>query len=242
MYGERDYAIGSARAGAWSDSAAQQTFITKVYGWMAFGLIITAIIAIFVGLDPTRFNEIFRGHRGLLLVLVFAQFGIAMGLSWCMNYLNAVVATLLFVLYAAITGLFFSVYFMVYTQASLGATFFVTAGTFGAMSVYGMVTKRDLTSLGGFLFMGLLGLCIASIVNYFFASSMLYWITTYAGVLIFVLFTAYDTQKMKYMYLAGPDGSPAAQKAAIFAAFQLYLDFVILFQYLLRILGNRRSN
>ncbi len=158
-----------------------------------------------------------------------------------MNRINALAATLLFVLYAAITGLFFSVYFVVFTQASLAAAFFVTAGTFGATSVYGLATKRDLTSLGGFLFMGLIGLIIASIVNFFLASSMLYWVTTYAGVLIFTGFTAYDTQKMKYMYMAGPDGSAVAQKAAIFAAFELYLDFVILFQYILRLIGSRRD-
>ena len=225
-----------------AESLAQRNFITKVYGWMAVGLVLTAIVAEVVAQNASAAQAVLHGGsiRAVLLVLVLAQFGVAIGLSWCLNWINALTATLLFALYAAITGVFFSAYILIFTAESLASTFAVTAGTFGIMSVYGYFTKRDLTTIGSLCLMALFGLIIASIVNFFLQSTAFYWIATYAGILIFVGLTAYDTQKMKYMYLAGADGSEAQQKAAILAAFTLYLDFVILFQQLIRILGRRR--
>lgn len=221
------------------DVAAQQAFVVKVYGWMTAGLMITAIIAkliaynvdhgAFAGVDPR-----------LMIVLILVQLGIALGMRWCLDKVPALVITALFVLYAAITGVFFSIYFLLFTEASIASTFVVCSATFGSMSLYGYFTKRDLTSLGQLCLMAIFGLIIASIVNIFMASTMLYWASTYIGILLFVGLTAYDTQKMKYMYLAGPAGSAQQQKAAILAAFELYLDFVILFQYLIRLLGKRR--
>ncbi len=225
-----------------ADALAQRNFITKVYGWMSFGLILTAIVAEVVAMNAPAIAGALRGGSlsTVLIVLMVTQFGIAVGLSWCLKYNNALTATFLFSLYSAITGVFFSAYILLFTGESLASTFVVTAGTFGAMSLFGYFTKRDLTSLGSLCIMALFGLILGSIVNLFMQSTMFYWISTYVGILIFVGLTAYDTQKMKYMYMVGPDGSEEHQKAAIMAAFALYLDFVILFQYLIRILGRRR--
>jgi FtsH-binding integral membrane protein len=225
-----------------ADVVAQRNFITKVYGWMSFGLILTAIVAEMMYMNAATIGSVLHGGsiRGVILVLVLAQFGVVIGLRWCLNYINALVATLLFCLYAGITGIFFSAYLFLYTPASLASSLAVTAGTFGIMSFYGFFTKRDLTSIGSFCMMALVGLILGSIVNFFMQSTGMYWFLTYAAILIFVALTAYDTQKMKYMYMAGADGSEAHQKAAIIAAFTLYLDFVILFQNIVRILGRRR--
>jgi uncharacterized protein len=238
--GQLDYMNPSQAYNA--DAIAQRNFITKVYGWMAFGLILTAIVAEMVYMNAATIGSVLHGGpiRSVLLVLVLAQFGVALGLRWCLNYINALVATLLFCLYAGITGIFFSAYLMLYTTGSLASALVVTAGTFGIMSVYGFFTKRDLTSLGSLCLMAIFGLILGSIVNFFMQSTGFYWFLTYATILIFVGLTAYDTQKMKYMYMVGPDGSDAHQKAAILAAFELYLDFVILFQYILRLVGRRR--
>jgi FtsH-binding integral membrane protein len=147
---------------------------------------------------------------------------------------------MVFVGYSALTGLTLSVIFLVYTAESLATTFFVTAGTFGLMSAYGYVTKRDLTGLGSFLMMGLIGMVLASVVNMFFNNSTVYWITTYIGILIFVGLTAYDTQKIKQMSALGLEGGEMEQKGAIMGALRLYLDFINLFLLLLRLMGNRK--
>lgn len=221
------------------DVAAQQAFIVKVYGWMTAGLMITAIVA--KGVAMTIHHGMFAGFNPrLLIVLLLAQLGIAIAMRWCLDKVHAMVITALYVLYAVITGVAFSIYFLIFTEASLTSTFSVCAATFGGMSLYGLITKSDLTNIGSFCLMAVWGLILASLVNLFMGSETLYWITTYVGILIFVGLTAYDTQKMKYMYLAGAAGEGALHKAAIMAAFELYLDFVILFQYLLRLLGRRR--
>ena len=149
-------------------------------------------------------------------------------------------ATGVFLLYAGLTGITFSTLFVVYTAASITATFMVTAGTFGAMSIYGYTTKKDLTSWGSFLFMGLIGIIIASVVNIFMESQMMHMIITYAGVLIFVGLTAYDTQKIKEMNIIGNEGTDEDTKEAIRGALTLYLDFINLFLMLLRLMGDRR--
>jgi hypothetical protein len=145
-----------------------------------------------------------------------------------------------FVLYATLTGITFSAIFLMYTESSIASTFLVTAGTFAAMSFYGYTTKKDLTSWGSFLFMGLMGIIIASVVNMFLQSSAMYWVITYAGVLIFVGLTAYDTQKIKEMNILGNEGTEEDTKEAIRGALSLYLDFINLFLMLLRIMGTRR--
>ena len=146
----------------------------------------------------------------------------------------------LFYVYAILNGLTLSVVFLIYTKGSIATTFFVTAGTFAGMSAYGYITKRDLTSVGNFMMMGLFGLIIASVVNMFMRSEMIYWVTTYAGILIFVGLTAYDTQKIKELNVIGNAGTDEDHKEAIHGALILYLDFINLFLYLLRLLGRRR--
>ena len=156
---------------------------------------------------------------------------------------SATTATLLFLAYSALNGVTFAAVFLLYTQSSIVSAFLVTAGTFAAMSMYGYATKRDLTGFGSFLFMGLIGLVIASLVNMFLHNEMIYWITSYLGVFIFVGLTAYDTQKLKTMAISQPAGLDAAvvRKGAIIGALTLYLDFILMFQYLLMIFGGNRD-
>ena len=154
--------------------------------------------------------------------------------------MSASLATGVFILYAGLNGLTFSLIFVMYTASSITSAFLVTAGTFAAMSVYGYTTKKDLTSLGSFLFMGLIGVIIASLVNMFMQSEMIYWVTTYAGVLIFIGLTAYDTQKIKELNILGNEGTEEDHKEAISGALVLYLDFINLFLMILRIMGDRR--
>jgi len=161
-------------------------------------------------------------------------------ISAAINRMSSATATLLFVLYSALNGVTFAAIFMIYTRSSIASTFLVTAGTFGAMSLYGYVTKKDLTGFGSFLFMGLIGIVIASVVNIFLQSEMIYWVTTYIGVFVFVGLTAYDTQKIKKIGEAGFANGEDQQKAAILGALRLYLDFINLFLMLLRIMGGRR--
>jgi FtsH-binding integral membrane protein len=176
---------------------------------------------------------IFWGLLIMELVLVW-------GLSAAINKLPAVLATLIFLFYAALNGVTFSVIFLVYQLGSIAYTFFITAAMFGAMSVFGYVTKIDLTKVGGFLMMGLVGLIIASVVNIFVASSTLDWLISYIGVFIFVGLTAYDTQKIKNMSMNVESASEEGNKASIMGALALYLDFINLFLLLLRIMGRRR--
>jgi hypothetical protein len=154
--------------------------------------------------------------------------------------MSATTAVAAFILYSVITGFVLSMIFLVFTAASIASTFFVTAGTFAFMSILGYYTKTDLTSVGRILMMALVGLILASIVNFFMESSTLYWITTYAGVLIFTGLIAYDTQKIKNMNIIGNEGTDEDKKEAILGALTLYLDFINLFLFLLRILGNRK--
>jgi uncharacterized protein len=189
--------------------------------------------------SPALLSIIF-GTRWMFFGLIILEL-VAVGILVSMiNKMSATVATVVFILYAIVNGLTMSCIFVVYTEASIASTFFVTAGTFGVMSIYGYTTKTDLTKWGNLLFMGLIGLVIASLVNFFWQNEMLYWITTYAGVLIFVGLTAYDTQKIKRMNIIGNEGSDEDHKEAIMGALTLYLDFINLFLFLLRIFGRRR--
>jgi len=217
---------------------AERAFVTKVFGWMTAGLMITAVIATYVAGNPALVERIFRS--GVFVALIIAELGLVLILSAAINKLSAPAASAMFIIYSALNGLTLSVIFLVYTTASLTSTFFITSGTFGAMFLYGWTTKRDLTGLGSLCFMALIGLILASIVNLFMASSGLYWLVTYAGVAIFVGLTAYDGQKIRLMGRAlGAEGE-VARKAAVLGALALYLDFVNLFLLLLRIFGRRR--
>ncbi len=228
-----------ATLGTGTMESVQQRFVTKVYGWMCAALLTTALVAYYVVADPNVLRAVL-GSQPIFFGLIIAELGLVLVLSWAINRLSVTAATALFFLYAALTGATLSVVFVVYTRESLTTAFLVTAGTFGAMSFYGLVTRRDLTSLGNLLFMGLIGIIIASVVNMFFASTLLYTITSYVGVLVFVGLTAYDTQKMKQMATSLEEGSDTARKGAIMGALALYLDFINLFLMLLRIFGKRR--
>ncbi|MDA8595758.1 Bax inhibitor-1/YccA family protein [Flavobacteriaceae bacterium] len=212
----------------------QKAFMQKVYTWMVGALTITGSIAYVISSKTGLIESIYP----YFTLLVIAQLGVVIFLSARINKMTSSTAFILFTLYSVLNGVTFSVIFEVYTASSIASTFFVTAGTFAAMSMYGWFTKKDLTSMGSFLYMALIGLIIASVVNMFFASSVMYWVITYAGVLIFVGLTAYDTQKIKKMSVEFHDNE-SHNKGAVIGALTLYLDFINLFLYLLRILGNR---
>jgi FtsH-binding integral membrane protein len=218
--------------------AEQQQFMTKVYGWMSFALAVTGIIAYLTATSPALLQMIF-GIPYMFMGLLIGEIALVIGLTWAINKINAAMATFLFVVYSIVNGLTLSVIFLVYTQASISTAFFATALTFGTMSAYGYFTKKDLSSWGNLLFMALIGLVISSIVNLFLKNEIMYWIITYAGILIFVGLTAYDTQKIKRMHVAGMD-SETAGKGAILGALTLYLDFINLFLMILRLLGRRK--
>ena len=217
-------------------------FVRSVYNWMAVGLAVTGGVALYVSNSPSMVNLIF-GNRILFFGLVLAELGLVFYISGMINRLNAGTATSLFVLYSALNGATLSFIFLVYTRASIVSTFFVCAGTFLACSLYGWTTKKDLTSLGGFFFMGLVGIIIASLVNMFLRSSAMSMMISYIGVFVFVGLTAYDTQKIKHMALSQPAGLEDAviRKGAILGALSLYLDFINLFLMMLRIFGQGRD-
>ncbi|MBS1537879.1 MAG: Bax inhibitor-1/YccA family protein [Bacteroidetes bacterium] len=217
----------------------QANFINNVYSWMTGALLLTGLIALWVSSTPEVIEFIF-GNRIVFYGLLIAEFG-------CVSYLVSVIgkissntAIAVFLGYAALNGLTLASIFYVFTSESISTTFFVTAGTFGVMSAYGYFTKSDLTTFRNLAFMGLIGLIIASVVNYFFQNEMLYWLTTYAGILIFVGLTAYDTQKIKEMNIIGNQYTEEDSKEAILGALTLYLDFINLFLFLLRIFGRRK--
>ena len=213
--------------------------MVRVYNWMTAGLGITGFMAFYISNSPAMMNIIF-GNPIMPIALIITQIGLVFWLATRVMQMSASKATGVFMLYAGLTGITFSAIFMAYTTASIFSTFLVTAGTFGAMSLYGYTTKKDLTSWGSFLFMGLIGIIIASLVNMFMQSSMMHMIITYAGVLIFVGLTAYDTQKIKEMNILGNEGTEEDTKEAIRGALTLYLDFINLFLMLLRLMGDRR--
>ncbi|HRI79040.1 MAG TPA: Bax inhibitor-1/YccA family protein [Cyclobacteriaceae bacterium] len=219
--------------------AETQRFMTKVYGWMSFALVITGFIAMYTASSPYLINLVF-GSTWTFIGIILVEFIMVASLAGWISRMSANTATLMFIAYSALNGLTFAGIFLVYTSESIASTFFITAGTFGVMSFYGYTTKSDLTQWKNILFMGLIGLILASVVNMFLQSSFLYWVTTYIGVLIFVGLTAYDTQKIKNMNIIGNEGTDEDKKEAIMGALTLYLDFINLFLYLLRIFGKRK--
>ncbi len=207
----------------------------RVYLKMTLGLLITAFAALFCA--NHGFVEYMMYHSWTMWVLIIAEFGLVLGISGAINKMSGTVATMLFYLFAVVNGLMLSSIFVVYSLTAITKTFFITAGTFGAMSVYGYFTSQDLSKIGSYLFMALIGLIIASLVNLFLHSSTLDWIVSIAGVLIFIGLTAWDTQQIKAMAQAAPQSS--VSRLATLGALSLYLDFINLFLYLLRIFGNR---
>jgi len=228
----------SSYVGSSTDALRRQGVMNQVYAWMMAGLLVTGAVAMFVASSPALVGAIF-GNSLIFFGLIIAQLALVWILSANVGRMAPAVATSMFLGYSALNGLTFAAIFLVYTSASIASTFFVTAGMFGAMSAFGYFTKRDLSNMGGYLFMALIGLILASVVNIFLANSVLYWIITYVGVLIFVALTAYDTQKIKRM-IAEVRDELGARRVAIYGALTLYLDFINLFLFLLRILGNRR--
>jgi FtsH-binding integral membrane protein len=213
----------------------QNALIRQVYAWMGAGLAITAFMALVTLSSPVILKAI-TGNRLVFYGLIIGELALVFTLSGAINRLSATTATLLFVAYSALNGVTLSIVVLVYTANSIASTFVITAGMFGAMSVYGYMTKRDLTSWGSFLFMGLIGVVIASVVNIFVGSSSVSWVISGIGVIVFTGLTAYDTWKIKEIAARGTEG----RKPAILGALTLYLDFINLFLMLLRFTGNRR--
>ncbi len=213
----------------------QNALIRQVYAWMGAGLAITAFMALVTLSSPAVLNAVL-GNKIVFYGLMIGELALVFTLSGAINKLSAAAATLIFIAYSALNGITLSVVFMAYTANSITSTFAITAGMFGAMSIYGSITKRDLTSWGSFLFMGLIGIVIASVVNIFVGSSAVSWVVSGIGVLVFTGLTAYDTWKIKEMAAQGIEG----RKPAILGALTLYLDFINLFLMLLRFTGSRR--
>ena len=217
---------------------ATRKFLLNVYNWMAMGLALTGVIA--YGTANSSFVDVIMSNPMIYFGLFIAQLAVVMGLTFAINKIPSGVAIGAFFLYAALTGLTFSVLFLVYTGGSIASTFFICAGMFAAVSVFGYVTKMDLSKLGTYLFMALIGLIIASVVNIFLNSNTLNWIISYVGVIIFVGLTAYDTQKIKKMSQTTDFDSEQGKKGAVMGALTLYLDFINMFLFMLRILGDRK--
>jgi len=221
-------------------SLAFPALMRKVYVWMALALAITGFTAYGVSTSPAILQSIVT-NRLLFWGLIIGELGLVMWISAGINRLSLTTATLLFVLYSVINGATMSFIFLMYTMTSVASVFFITAGTFAVMVFIGYTTKKDLTSLGRLALMALIGIIIATLVNVFLTKSGTFdLILSYLGVAVFVGLTAYDSQKIKHMLMTQEDGGEQAQKIALLGALSLYLDFINLFLYLLRIFGDRK--
>ena len=240
MKQENWYDVDSLRNKDYAMSTAFPALMRKVFVWMTLALAITGLTAYGVATSPTILSLKFSS-KVTFFGLIIAEFALVFAISGAINRLSLSTATLLFILYSVVNGATLSTIFFAFSVATIGKVFFITAGTFGAMALVGYTTKTDLTSMGKLLFMALLGIIIASVVNMFVASSGLDLILSYVGVLVFVGLTAYDTQKIKQMCQSAPDAGESTQKLALIGALSLYLDFINLFLYLLRIFGNNRD-
>lgn len=214
------------------------TFLRAVYGWMCAGLAITAVTAMLVASSPALVTTL-AGNRLFFWVLVIAQLGLVFALSARVQTLAPSTAAFMFIVYSALTGVTFSFILLAFTGESIATTFLVTAGMFGALAAYGTVAKRSLQGMGQFLFMGVIGVVLASLVNIFVRSDGLQFVISFIGVIVFTGLTAYDAQRLKAMALAMPSGKSGSY--AIVGALALYLDFINLFMFLLRFTGNRRD-
>ena len=232
----KEYASANERQ--WSVSEAFPVLMRKVYLWMTMALAITGFTAYGVATSPGILQTIYA-NPAVMWGIIIAELILVVTVSGAINRLSLSVATLLFIVYSVLNGALLSSVFLVYTASSVATVFFITAGTFAAMALIGYTTKTDLSSMGKILLMALIGMIIATIVNFFVKSTGLELIISYIGVLVFVGLTAYDSQKIKQMLLQAPDASEGAQKVALLGALSLYLDFINLFLYLLRIFGRR---
>ncbi len=218
---------------------AERSFIARTFMWMTLGLLTTAVVAFVVASSPTLIKIIYTNPM-LTFGLLIGQVILVLVLSAGINKLAPMVATLIFFAYAALTGLTFSSIFIAYDFGSIASTFVVTAGMFGILTIMGMGTKRDLTGIGTLAFIGLIGVLLMSLVNMFLRSDTLYWLISILGVIIFVVLIARDAQRLKKMATEVTPDSEQAQRASIMGALVLYLDFINLFLFLLRLLGGRR--
>lgn len=217
---------------------ALKSFLPRVYLWMVAALLVTAAVAWTVAQSPTL-TQFFFSNRLITIALFVGQISLVVALSAAISKLSPAVAALLFFGYAALTGIVFSGIFLAFTQTSIASTFVATAGMFGVMSIVGLTTGMDLTKVGNIAFMALIGIIIASLINFFLQSEALYWVISIVGVLIFVVLIARDTQKLKDMALKTDANSEQGQKSSFMGALILYLDFINLFLFLLRIFGRR---
>ena len=222
----------------WEVSNAFPVLMRKVYVWMTLALVITGFTAYGVATSPGILQAIYS-NQILFWGMIIAEFALVIGVSAAINRLSLTTATLMFILYSVINGALMSYIFLAYTASSIATVFFITAGTFGAMAFIGYTMKTDLSSIGKIVMMALIGLVIATLVNLFIKSEGFTLILSYVGVLVFVGLTAYDAQKIKQMLLQASDAGEGAQKVALLGALSLYLDFINLFIYLLRIFGKR---
>lgn len=234
QYGNNSMSVAQVR------QEVSTVFLAKVFNWMAVGLGLTGVTAFVT--SQTVLARVVMGTP-LVFVLMIAVIGLPIYLQVRINKLSASKATGFFVAYSIVMGMFLSSIFLMYTATSIAATFFITSGMFGAMAVYGLVTKRDLSGMGSFMFMGLIGIILASIVNMFLHSSALHWTISVIGVLVFVGLTAYDVQRIKQIGEQGimEQGESAIRKGAIIGALALYLDFINLFLMILRFVGVARD-
>lgn len=223
------YATGAGSTGSVA------TFMNAVYAWMCVGLGVTGVVALMVANSGVRLTG------GMFLILFLAELGLVFVISGMINRLSAAAAMGLFLLYAGLNGVTLSIIFLVYANATIASAFIITAGMFGATSLFGYVTKKDLSALGGILIMALIGIILASVVNMFMHNDTLHWLISYGGVAIFVGLTAYDTQKIKAIANQTQGDVGTANKLAIVGSLVLYLDFINLFLFILRILGDRRK-
>ncbi len=226
--------------GNYASKAAQSTLLRSVYVWMTLALIITGFVSMYVAQSYQLISFIF-GNKLALWGMLIAELAVVFYLSARINSISFTKATVMFIIYSILNGATLASIFLVYTMSSIASTFFVAAGTFGVMALYGYVTKSDLTRIGNICLMALIGLIIATLVSMFWQNSMLQMIITYAGVILFVGLTAYDSQKIKRLLTAdGIEVTEETQKIALLGALTLYLDFINLFLYLLRLLGDRK--
>jgi len=213
-------------------ATANDGVMRGVYAWMSAGLALTALVSLLTVSSPALLHAV-RGNGVLFYVLIFGELGLVFTISGAIDKIGLATASMLFLAYAALNGLTMSTIFVAYTSASIASTFMITSGMFATMSLYGYLTRSDLTSWGSFLFMGLVGVVITSVANIFLKSSLVYWVVSFCGILVFTGLAAYDTQNIKSQGSAGTNG-------AIIGALRLYLDFINMFLIMLRLLGNRR--
>lgn len=221
-------------------SLALPSLMRKVYLWMTLALVITGLTSYEVATSPTILYTIFS-NSWYMWGIIIAELGLVVAISAAINRLSLLTATILFILYSALNGVMCSTVLIAYTMESVATTFFVTAGTFGVMALYGYTTKTDLSSIGKLALMALIGIIIATVVNIFVGSSMMGMIISYIGVVVFVGLTAYDVQRIRTMLAQFEYADESAQKVALIGALSLYLDFINLFLYLIRILGDRKE-